>query len=1242
MKKVTLFVLLFSLVFASGEISAQKKRKKDNPNVDYRIDNMGYWGRMVEKGYVEAAPEIKIPEARYTGSALNLMNIKTEDSPDVPVHDEGNTTQSETSIFVDPSNNSKVFNSNNSTSWTGSSVGTVYGTSSFFSHDFAATFFGTYEATGGSNSGDPAALISLDGRYYSGFIHSNSGQGVAYSTDEGTTWTSVVAGTTSGSMLDKNHLWVDNSPISPHTGNVYDAWTDFGGSMDEDIGFVRSTDGGLTYSSAINLSSAVNAGSHNQGVNINSGPNGNVYVVWAIYDDWYGNGYEEALGFAKSTDGGETFTAGTRIIENLRGVRPGVSKNQRVNSFPVMAVDQQTGTIYVVWANQGVPGDNTGTNKSIYISKSTDEGDTWSAPSKVNQGPADEGKEAYLPWITCDPETGTLSVIYYDDRNVSSTEVEPYVSVSYDGGESWEDMKVGDVAFTPSPISGLAGGYMGDYLGISARGGMVYPVWPDNRNGYVQSFVSVFETNSLARPENLNAVLTDGTGQVDLSWTFSEAKALDYFKVYRDGVLLETTTETTFTDMLPEAGEYNFGVSAMHTNGESSVVYASVSWGSPQISVDPTSLSETLLVNQTSTRIITVENTGNLPLTYDMSSSIISKSAPKVYCDASGGGDEYISGVEFAGISNTGTSADGYADYTAMEASLDAGNTYDITITNGNSWSSDDLGIWADWNQDGDFEDTGENVVCTSGDGADGVYSFTVPDGALGGNTTLRIRIKYSGSDCGSPCGATSYGEVEDYGLVINSWLQVGESTGNLYPGTTEEIPVTYNSQDLAEGTYNANITFNSNDSENPSIVVPVTLVVSATAPLAAEVYASESLVCSGSELQLFANAVGGSGVYSYTWSSVPAGFTSDIANPTVTPAENTQYFVEVDDGIETVSGSTSITINNVPTQAAAPTGDEISFCQGGGNTAYSTTGASNANYYIWEISSVEAGDIDGEQMNSVVSWNPMFSGNVNITVTAVNQCGEGTTSDALPITVEPQPDVLLDMESDFCIDEASITLEGGSPIGGTYFVDGTEASEFDPATIGVGSHSVSYYYSNGTCDATAYATVSVNELPIVSLDMPVTDVSINQPTLVLEGGTPAGGVYSGTGVVDGIFYPSDAGVGFHTITYTYEDNYGCMAEAVQELEVSSTIQVETTETLTLEIYPNPVTNVVYISIESLEQEAYTIEVYNQLGMTVYQKTIEAVNSPQTAIDLSDYANGMYFISLRSDNFNTVKRIVKQ
>jgi hypothetical protein len=530
-------ILILLVMFAASVAFAQQQPGKHLPKavkgkehlINTRIDNMTYWKQMAEKGYVEVAPVIPIETAIYTGSKINSRGVLIEDSPDVPLTTI-NSTQSENSVFVDPNDNTVVLQSNNSTE---NPVGNLYGANDFFTFDGGETWEGEVEGAGGPNSGDPATAISNNGTWYVGYIHSNLDQGISYSTDQGQTWVPVHCGL-GGYILDKNHMWVDNSTASPYDGYVYSAWTSFqGGANNNEIEIVRSSDNGQSYSAVQNISSEVNAGSHNQGVNIGTGPDGQVYVIWAIYDGWPTD--ESSIGFAKSYDGGTTYEPAERIIEDIRGIRTTeTSKNMRVNSFPSMAVDisngPNRGTIYIVWTNIGIPGINTGSDMDVYMIKSSDEGDTWSDPIRVNQDPAGLGKQHYFPWITCDKENGTLSAIFYDDRNISSSQAEVYCAVSSDAGDTWEDFKVSDVSFTPSPIPGLAGGYMGDYLGITSNNRMVYPVWSDNRLGHVMAFASPFETGP---PPDQPWVIFDsysiddsqgnGNGQAD----FGESMFLD-------------------------------------------------------------------------------------------------------------------------------------------------------------------------------------------------------------------------------------------------------------------------------------------------------------------------------------------------------------------------------------------------------------------------------------------------------------------------------------------------------------------------------------------------------------------------------------------------------------------------------------------------------------------------------------------------------------------------------------------
>lgn len=536
-----MFVLCL-LIFSSTEIKAQENstRKPLPPKYvpDLRIDNMGYWRQLVEYGLVTVQPAKKAPLPLLKSTLISTPGIATYDSPDIPVTD-NNSLQSENSVFTDPSDASFIVNSNNS--HPAPYVGTQFGADALQSADGGQSWEGTVQGVGGYNFGDPATAINLQGRMFIGTIFSGGGQGIAYSDDRGITWKKKAVAPSPGglgSILDKNHLWVDNSPDSPYEGNLYDGWTVFG--SDDGSGHLqvsRSLDNGMAWQNPKTISDNVAAGSHNQGINIHTGPLGEVYAVWAVYDNFPAN--EKALGFARSLNGGQSWEPATRIFDNIKGIRlQGVNKLMRTNSFPSMAVDisngPNRGTIYVVWANVGIPGINEGSGIDIYMIKSADQGVSWSEPQRINQDIAGTGKQHYFPWISCDSDNGFLSVIFYDDRNVPDEMCEAWVAVSKNGGLSWQDFRVSDVAFTPTPLTGMADNYFGDYLGITAKGGMVYPCWTDNRTGGAMAYVSPFRLSPPAGQAYIDyfshfvndSVTGNGNGIAEYGESFSLAVAM--------------------------------------------------------------------------------------------------------------------------------------------------------------------------------------------------------------------------------------------------------------------------------------------------------------------------------------------------------------------------------------------------------------------------------------------------------------------------------------------------------------------------------------------------------------------------------------------------------------------------------------------------------------------------------------------------------------------------------------------
>lgn len=181
-------------------------------------------------------------------------------------------------------------------------------------------------------------------------------------------------------------------------------------------------------------------------------------------------------------------------------------------------------------------------------------------------------------------------------------------------------------------------------------------------------------------------------------------------------------------------------------------------------------------------------------------STLTANAGPVVsaYCTAGAttvgctGTDEAITNVTFASINNTSTCAVSgqYQDFTSVSTPVVAGSNYPISITNIHSFSGDSIVVWIDYNQNGILNDPGEATSVPYVHIASGVNtsngSITIPSSALNGPTRMRIRIDFN-QVTHNPCGILTFGEVEDYTVIVSggmnpssssyAWSQSGTST---------------------------------------------------------------------------------------------------------------------------------------------------------------------------------------------------------------------------------------------------------------------------------------------------------------------------------------------------------------------------------------------------------------------------------------------------------------------------------
>ena len=206
---------------------------------------------------------------------------------------------------------------------------------------------------------------------------------------------------------------------------------------------------------------------------------------------------------------------------------------------------------------------------------------------------------------------------------------------------------------------------------------------------------------------------------------------------------------------------------------------------------------------------------------------------------------------------------------------------------------------------------------------------------------------------------------------------------------------------------------------------------------------------------------------------------------------------------------------------------------------------------------------------------------------------------------------------------------------------DGSGLSNFS-----AGIHTSHYYLQGGSylVSMTAVSNSGCIDSVKKTLIIPFSSVSLgvfqavcsSDAPFLLNGGQPQGGVYEVDGTPSSLFNPALAGIGTHTIIYSYIDTSGCQSSAYQSIQVqvctSASIEHETD---LFSMYPNPFSEFFYIQAK---EKILKIIMYDMTGKVCNIYT-DVKNNYRMGNELSD---GMYMVEvITNDQIKCLKMIKK-
>ena len=378
--------------------------------------------------------------------------------------------------------------------------------------------------------------------------------------------------------------------------------------------------------------------------------------------------------------------------------------------------------------------------------------------------------------------------------------------------------------------------------------------------------------------------------------------------------------------------------------------------------------------------------------------------------------------------------------------------------------------------------------------------------------------------------------------------LCAGSNTGNAtVTATGGTSPYSYNwsngqnsqtASGLASGTYTVTVT---DVNSCTAVATPVTIN---QPPQLVATLTVDDVNCMGTPLGSATVSVnGGVTPYSYNWST--GAMTSSITN-----LAQGGYSLTVKDANNCMASGSPFyfTVGQDPVPVANAIITSGSSSCGGSDVVLLASGGDS---YLWSTGAT----------TPEITVNPLAPTWYYVTVSNSYGCSD---VDSIQVLVNPMPQITFNLPTDICSDGNPITLASLTTVtpgnGQPWFTGtGVAGNVFYPSTVAVGgTYDITAHYTDPVtgCYNSITKLITVHHPPTTTLNIPQGSLCLSDAPLVLTGGVPAGGVYSGEGVNNGVFNPAVAGAGTHQITYTYTDPYGCVAVASDNIIVHTPTNV--------------------------------------------------------------------------------------